>query len=102
MPNPLIEVEIFWDGDGWYYAHPGSSERLGGPFLGMHLAWKQADGEGYEVVRAQLSRGKREYRRSVAETGGKTNAQKEADYVEYMAAMEDSIAKGKEKPEEKT
>ena len=60
----LIEVELFWDGDGYYYANIGSSDRLGGPFIKMHDAWKQADTEGLEVVRFSNTRGNRSYRKT--------------------------------------
>jgi hypothetical protein len=83
-----IDVEIFWDGDGWYFAHPGQTERLGGPHIIMHSAWKQADEEGYQVVRAQLSRGKRDYRPSGPEKGGVSNAEKERRFAEYLDAQE--------------
>lgn len=57
-------MEIFWDGDGYYYANEGSSDRLGGPFLKLHDAWKQADDEGLEVVKVSGTRGQRSYRKS--------------------------------------
>lgn len=60
----LIEVEIFWDGDGLYYANPKSSERLGGPFQLLHDAWKQADSEGLRVIRVNGTRGNRGYRKT--------------------------------------
>jgi hypothetical protein len=61
--SKLIEVEIFWDGDGLYFAHPKDSERLGGPFELLHDAWKQADSEGYRVIRVTTTRGNRGYKR---------------------------------------
>jgi hypothetical protein len=60
--NKLFEVELFWDGDGYYYANPGDSERLGGPFIKLHEAWKAADSEGLEVTRVDRTRGHRSYR----------------------------------------
>ena len=66
----LIEVELFWDGDGWYYDYetrPGAkpnSDRLGGPFELIHDAWKQADGEGLRVMRVNTTRGNRGYRKT--------------------------------------
>lgn len=60
--SKLLEVELFWDGDGYYYANPGDSERLGGPFTKLHAAWKSADSEGLEVVRVDRTRGHRAYR----------------------------------------
>lgn len=60
--SKLLEVELFWDGDGYYYANPGDSERLGGPFPTLHTAWKSADSEGLEVVRVDRTRGHRAYR----------------------------------------
>lgn len=61
--SKLIEVEIFWDGNGWYFAHPGDSERLGGPHPKIHACWKQADSEGYEVIEVKKTRGLRAYRK---------------------------------------
>ena len=60
----LIEVELFWDGDGYYYAHANSSERLGGPIELIHDAWKQADAEGLRVIRVRGTRGNRSYRKA--------------------------------------
>jgi hypothetical protein len=60
--SKLLEVELFWDGDGYYYANLDDSERLGGPFPKMHAAWKSADNEGLEVVRFSGTRGRRAYR----------------------------------------
>ena len=60
----LIEVELFWDGDGWYYANPNNSERLGGPLELIHDAWKQADNEGLRVIRVNTTRGNRGYRKT--------------------------------------
>jgi hypothetical protein len=60
----LIEVDLFWDGDGWYYANKDSSERLGGPIELIHDAWKQADTEGLRVVRVATTRGNRGYRKT--------------------------------------
>jgi len=62
--SELIEVELFWDGDGWYFAHKDSSERLGGPHSRVHNCWKQADAEGYEVVEVKRTRGIRSYRKT--------------------------------------
>lgn len=59
--SKLIEVELFWEGDGWYYANIGDSERLGGPFERIHAAWKQIDNEGLEVVRVNSTRSLRGY-----------------------------------------
>ncbi len=60
----LIEVDLFWDGDGWYYANQNSSDRLGGPFELIHDAWKQADIEGLRVIRVNTTRGNRGYRKT--------------------------------------
>jgi hypothetical protein len=60
----LIEVEIFWDGDGFYYAHLNDSDRLGGPHELLHDAWKQADSEGLRVIRVKGTRGNRGYRKT--------------------------------------
>lgn len=60
--SKLLEVELFWDGDGYYYANVGESERLGGPFDKMHAAWKDADNSGLEVIRFSGTRGQRLYR----------------------------------------
>lgn len=62
--SQLIEVEMFWDGNGWYYANQGSSERLGGPIPLIHDAWKQADSEGLRVIRVNGTRGNRGYRKA--------------------------------------
>lgn len=62
--SQLIEVELFWDGNGYYYAHVNDSERLGGPFDLIHDAWKQADTEGLRVVRVRTTRGNRGYRKT--------------------------------------
>ena len=62
--SELIEVEIFWDGDGWYFAHKNDSERLGGPHPRIHPCWKQADDEGYEVVEVSRTRALRTYRKT--------------------------------------
>jgi len=62
--SSLIEVELFWDGDGYYYANPNSSERLGGPIELIHDAWKQADTEGLRVIRVRGKRGNRSYRKA--------------------------------------
>jgi len=64
-PIPPLErskVEIFWDGDGWYFAQPKNSERLGGPFQALHEAWKQADLNHLEVMTVCTTRGDRSYR----------------------------------------
>jgi|WetSurMetagenome_2_1015567.scaffolds.fasta_scaffold41798_8 hypothetical protein len=60
--SKLLEVELFWDGDGYYYANLEDSDRLGGPFDKMHAAWKDADNAGLEVVRFSGTRGRRLYR----------------------------------------
>ena len=62
--SQLIVVEIFWDGDGYYFANPGDSERLGGPHIKLHDAWKEADSMGLEVVRVDRTRGHRAYRKT--------------------------------------
>jgi len=62
--SQLIEVELFWDGDGYYYANQNSSDRLGGPFILIHDAWKQADTEGLRVIRVRGTRGNRGYRKT--------------------------------------
>jgi len=61
---PLVRVkaELFWDGDGWYIAKPASSERLGGPFVSLHEAWKTADSNTLEVTQVNTTRGQRTYR----------------------------------------
>lgn len=61
--SQLIEVELFWDGDGWYYANQNNSERLGGPHILIHDAWKEADSQGLRVIRVLQTRGLRGYRR---------------------------------------
>lgn len=61
-PIQTIKVEIFWDGDGWYYAKPVCSERLGGPFDSLHKAWKSADKQHLEVTGVSTTRGQRSYR----------------------------------------
>lgn len=58
-----MQVEIFWDGDGFYYANLNSSERLGGPFEKIHSAWKHADSRGLEVVGVATTRKNRTYRK---------------------------------------
>lgn len=65
--SKLLLVEIFWDGDGFYFANPGDSERLGGPHNKLHDAWKEADGMGLEVVRVDRTRGHRTYRKTPPE-----------------------------------
>lgn len=60
--SKLIEVEIFWDGDGWYFALKDDSERLGGPHSRIHACWEQAHNEGYEVVEVNRTRAMRSYR----------------------------------------
>jgi hypothetical protein len=82
----LIEVEIFWDGDGYYYANAGSSDRLGGPFHKLHEAWKQADAEGLEVIHYKGTRGLRSYRAVSVERGDTTK--KEQDFKKYMSGLE--------------
>lgn len=57
-----VKVEIFWDGDGWYYAKPNDSERLGGPFEKLHESWKSADKKHLEVMTVSTTRGQRSYR----------------------------------------
>ncbi len=59
----IVKVEIFWDGDGWYYAKPSDSERLGGPFDKLHAAWKHADKKRLEVSTVSTTRGNRSYRK---------------------------------------
>lgn len=61
--KPITQVEIFWDGNGYYYAKPKDSERLGGPFDKLHEAWKAADKKKLEVIRVCVTRGDREYRK---------------------------------------
>lgn len=60
-PIEVIQVELFWDGDGWYYAKPKDSERLGGPFKKLHEAWKSADKKKFEVNQVSTTRGQRTY-----------------------------------------
>lgn len=91
----LIEVELFWDGDGYYYANVGSSDRLGGPITKLHEAWKQADGEGLEVVGYRGTRGLRSYRPVPV---GRTTAQKEKDFKKYMDGIEVRAAIKRTKP----
>jgi hypothetical protein len=55
-------IEIFWDGNGWYFARPNNSERLGGPYEKLHEAWKQVDAQGLEVVSVSKTRANRTYR----------------------------------------
>lgn len=62
--NELLTVEIFWDGDGYYFSHPNESDRLGGPFSNLHKAWKEVDSMNLEVVRVNTTRGQRSYRKS--------------------------------------
>lgn len=89
----LIEVELFWDGDGYYYANVGSSDRLGGPHIKLHEAWKEADSEGLEVVGFRATRGLRGYRQVRVE---KVNtAKKEKDFKQYMSGLDERLAKGK-------
>lgn len=61
-PIQTVKVEIFWDGDGFYYAKPLCSERLGGPFDALHKAWKSADKQHFEVIAVLTTRGQRSYR----------------------------------------
>jgi hypothetical protein len=89
----LIEVEMFWDGDGYYYANVDSSERLGGPIVKLHEAWKQADSEGLEVVRFRATRGQRSYRPVRVEKSDLSA--KEKDFKKYMEKAETRIAKRK-------
>lgn len=69
--SQLLLVEIFWDGDGFYFANLGESERLGGPHEKIHAAWKEADDMGLEVVRVSTTRGKRSYRNPNANADSK-------------------------------
>ena len=92
--SKLIEVEIFWEGDGWYfdYLDNHSSSRLGGPFIILHDAWKQADSEGFQVVRANRTRAARDYRK-LPVIDRALNVQKEKDFEAYIANLETRIAK---------
>lgn len=58
-----MQVEIFWDGNGFYYANLNNSERLGGPFEKIHDAWREADSKGLEVVGVATTRKNRTYRK---------------------------------------
>lgn len=58
-PIKLVKVEIFWEGQHFWLAEPGSSVRLGGGFETMHKAWKYADRAKYEVVDYHKTRGNR-------------------------------------------
>lgn len=62
--SSLIEVELFWDGDGWYYANEKSSDRLGGPHALIHDAWEEAHNAGLRVIRVNTTRGNRGYRKT--------------------------------------
>lgn len=77
--SKLLEVEIFWDGDGYYFANHGDSDRLGGPHIKIHAAWKEADEMGLEVVRVTATRGLRTYRNPlpVPEKKADTNGESE-------------------------
>lgn len=88
----LIEVELFWDGDGYYYANIGSSDRLGGPIIKLHDAWKQADSEGFEVVAYRNTRGLRHYKKVPTV---KSTTQKEKNFKKYMESVETHVAKKK-------
>lgn len=56
-------VEIFFDGNGYYYAKPNDSERLGGPFDTIHKAWKHADKNRNEVIAVTKTPGIRSHGR---------------------------------------
>ena len=58
-PLKLVKVEIFWEGQSFWYAEPHNSTRLGGPFETMHKAWKHADRAKVEVVAVSMTRGNR-------------------------------------------
>lgn len=57
----LMQVEIFWDGVGWFYARRNDSERLGGPFDTLHQAWTDLNSKGLEVVEVTRTRKTRSY-----------------------------------------
>lgn len=99
--SKLIEVEIFWEGDGWYfdYLNNDSSSRLGGPHIRMHDAWKQADEEGFMVVRANRTRGVRNYR-PTPPLDKALNTKKEQDFTAYMASLDERLAKLKAQREQ--
>jgi hypothetical protein len=56
----LVKVEIFWEGQSFWYAKPQSSIRLGGPFSTMHEAWRHANKNRREVMEVLKTRGNRE------------------------------------------
>ncbi len=58
-PIKLTQVEIFWEGQSFWYAERNSDERLGGPFETMHKAFKHADKAKIEVVDVLKTRGNR-------------------------------------------
>lgn len=90
--SKLIQVEIFWEGDGWYFDYLDNTTpgRLGGPFIQIHDAWKQADTEGFQVMRANRTRGMRDSR-PTPPIDKTLNAQKEQDFAGYMAKVEERI-----------
>jgi hypothetical protein len=58
-PIKLVKVEIFWEGQSFWYAEPNCDQRLGGPFETMHKAWKHADKAKIEVIDFTKTRGNR-------------------------------------------
>jgi len=58
-PIQLVKVEIFWEGQSFWYAKPHDSERIGGPFETLHKAWKHADRAKIEVIGVTTTRGNR-------------------------------------------
>ncbi len=58
-PIKLTQVEIFWEGQSFWYAERNSDTRLGGPFETMHKAFKHADKAKIEVIDVLKTRGNR-------------------------------------------
>lgn len=58
-PIKVVKVEIFWEGQNFWYAESNSDIRLGGPFETMHKAWKHADKAKIEVIDFMKTRGNR-------------------------------------------
>lgn len=58
-PIKVTYVEIYWDGQAFYYAKPNDPEKLGGPFETAHKAWKHADKKKFIVVDLLKSKGSR-------------------------------------------
>lgn len=59
ITKQTVRVEIFWDGQGYWFSEPNRNERLGGPYETVHKAWKAADKAGYEVIDLLRSKGLR-------------------------------------------